>query len=798
MFEALENGAVFVTTDPVKFPKASGFLWNDRMMIHMNCRGYAVAQYMNPEPEKYSYGPMLEAKTFMQPEQAYYTDHPGRYVFIKDEDSKKTFSLPYEPMRIKGDSFKFIIEKHKLSWLNTYDGIEVKLSLTLPAEDTLELWAVEVRNISGKPRKISVYPCFTVGYMSWMNQSGSYHQELSSILCKSVKPYQKYTDYFKMKENKDITFLMSEINPVAWEANREAFLGEGGMTNPSALLPETLQNSDAIYEMPVAVMQYRYALEQDQTETLRFLFGPAKDENEIICYKEKYFTEATNNTNRKHYFDQCEEAASHYMEQGSGCIHIQTQDQMFDALVNHWLPRQIYYHGKTNRLSTDPQTRNYLQDNMGMSYIEPSITRGAFLHALSQQNEDGSMPDGILLYEGAQLKYINQVPHTDHCTWLPLCLKVYLDETNDYSLLEELVPYATSKNGKESVFSHVGKAMKWLANNVDNRGLCYIEQGDWCDPMNMVGYKGIGVSGWLTLAAAFAFRTWSVICRIAGYGVEAEHFHGLAEVFNKAVNRWLWDGDWYARGITDDGRIFGVSEDKEGKIFLNPQSFAILSGAADDDKITHIIASVKQNLETPYGYQLVAPAFTKMYEDIGRVTQKFPGSAENGSIYNHAAAFYAYAMYQSGNYEEGFHVIRKMVPGPNTEDLLQREQLPNFIPNYYRGGYEYYQRTCGRSSQLFNTGTISWLYRSIVEELFGLKGQPEGLEIAPQFPSHWEEATVERTFRGAKFIVKMRKEKHSISGKKDVYQITVNGQPLEGNIIRNIVGNEVYCVDVVM
>ena len=44
----------------------------------------------------------------------------------------------------------------------------------------------------------------------------------------------------------------------------------------------------------------------------------------------------------------------------------------------------MYYHGKTNRLCTDPQTRNYLQDNMGMSYIKPQIARDAFIIALSQ------------------------------------------------------------------------------------------------------------------------------------------------------------------------------------------------------------------------------------------------------------------------------------------------------------------------------------------------------------------------------------------------------------------------------
>ena len=107
----------------------------------------------------------------------------------------------------------------------------------------------------------------------------------------------------------------------------------------------------------------------------------------------------------------------------------------FDYFVNKWLPRQIFYHGDINRLSTDPQTRNYLQDNMGFCYLNSEKSRSAFVLAMSQQHINGEMPDGILLYEGAELKYINQVPHADHCTWLSICLLAYLDETNDVSIL---------------------------------------------------------------------------------------------------------------------------------------------------------------------------------------------------------------------------------------------------------------------------------------------------------------------------------------------------------------------------
>jgi len=112
------DGEYYELTDPVSLPKASGFLWNDKMLIQATCRGYASARFMQPEPTRYSYGPNMEAKTFMLPEPSYYTHHPGRFVYVKDEEDKALFfSAPYEPVRQKPKRFSFQVWKHKLVWL---------------------------------------------------------------------------------------------------------------------------------------------------------------------------------------------------------------------------------------------------------------------------------------------------------------------------------------------------------------------------------------------------------------------------------------------------------------------------------------------------------------------------------------------------------------------------------------------------------------------------------------------------------------------------------------------------------
>ena len=181
---------------------------------------------------------------------------------------------------------------------------------------------------------------------------------------------------------------------------------------------------------------------------------------------------------------------------------------------------------------------------------------------------------------------------------------------------------------------------------------------------------------------------------------------------------------------------------------------------------------------------MFAPPYSRMRDDVGRVTQKHPGSAENGAVYNHAASFYVHALYDAGESDRAWHALRRMIPGPDEADILQRGQLPVFIPNYYRGAHREYPRTAGRSSQLFNTGTAAWAYRSVIEGLCGLRGHAEGLLVRPQLPSHWDRLSADREFRGARFKLQVRRT--------GTARALLDGQPLPDGLVRNIEAGREY------
>lgn len=764
---------------PTAMPQACGFLWNRRMLLHVNCRGFVTAQHMQPEPGKYAHAPFLEARTFMQPEQPLYAQHPGRFVFLRDEATGQAWSLPHEPMRRPVDSFRFEVGQAAIGWVLGVGELEVSLTVSLPVDAVAELWTASLRNTGAATRRVSLYPCFSVGYMSWMNQSAAWDEDLQGLVARSVSPYQRLEDYPRIAQLKDWTALLADQRPDSWEARLEAFEGEGGWANPAALARPRLGRGEAHYETPIAALQYALELGPGEARQWRFVFAPGRDAGELQQLRARLLAPGA--------FEREAQASRAYLEGGRGCLRQRSPDAELDAFANHWLPRQVWYHGDTNRLTTNPQTRNYLQDALGMVYVEPARAKQVFRAALSQQQEDGGMPDGVLLSPEAEQQYINQVPHMDHCVWLPVCLAPYLDETGDWAFLREVV---IGRDGQgATVFERVCAAMRWLLRHRDARGLSLIAQGDWCDPMNMVGPAGRGVSGWLTIAAAHALRLWVEVARELGEADVADELGRGADELAAAAQAQLWDGDWFARGISDAGRRFGVATDEEGRIFLNPQSWALLAGIADADQRERIVRAVDAQLDSPWGVMLLAPAFTRMHEHIGRVTQKFPGSAENGSIYNHAAAFWIHALYRAGEGERAWTQLRRMLPGPDADDLIRRGQLPVFIPNYYRGAVHQFPRTAGRSSQMFNTGTASWIYRVLVEDLFGLRGSSLGLHIDPALPRSWGEARVERRFRGASFSVTYRRGSSPLA-------VTLDGALLDEPLIRDVEAGRRYTLDV--
>jgi cellobiose phosphorylase len=127
-------------------------------------------------------------------------------------------------------------------------------------------------------------------------------------------------------------------------------------------------------------------------------------------------------------------------------------------------------------------------------------------------------------------------------------------------------------------------------------GLPLIGTGDWNERMYKVGNKGMGESVWL------AFFLYDVLIRFTdtanAYGEHlfAEMCKTEAASLQSRIESVGWDGAWYKRAYFDDGTPLGSRENKECRIDAVSQSWAVLSGAASDQRAVMAMASLEEKL----------------------------------------------------------------------------------------------------------------------------------------------------------------------------------------------------------
>lgn len=108
--------------------------------------------------------------------------------------------------------------------------------------------------------------------------------------------------------------------------------------------------------------------------------------------------------------------------------------------------------------------------------------------------------------------------------------------------------------------------------------------GDWNDGFSTVGNKGKGESVWLGFFLYDVLNRFNKICNEAGKTEYVEKYEGIKEILKKSLNTNGWDGNWYKRAFTDDGKTLGTSLNTECKIDSIAQSWSVISDAGEDEK----------------------------------------------------------------------------------------------------------------------------------------------------------------------------------------------------------------------
>jgi len=366
---------------------------------------------------------------------------------------------------------------------------------------------------------------------------------------------------------------------------------------------------------------------------------------------------------------------------------------------------------------------------------------------------------------------ITLIPHKDTNIWGPLALDVYIRESGDADILNDPIPYR--EGSRETLAEHLERGLRWLLKDRSPRGLSLIGQGDWNDPLNMVGPDGKGESVWLSAALVVALDAWSQLCMRCGR--DAGSWSEKAEEIRRAIREYTWDGNWYVRAFSDEGKVIGSHSCDEGRIFLNAQSWAMMAAIPSEEQIGKMVESVNAELGNRIAPAVLAPPYKGMRDHVGKLTLKSPGTGENGSIYCHASLFWSYALLRSGRVEDGWKVLRNLLPGSPGNPVASCGQLPLYIPNFYRGPVR--EDVFGMSSHSPNTGSAAWVYMTFVEEVIGLKGDGNHLLVQPRLPAGWESVSGERLYQGTRYTFSMQRKAGT-----EKRCIEVDGQPSDGQI----------------
>ncbi|HEY3398438.1 MAG TPA: hypothetical protein VGM19_12355 [Armatimonadota bacterium] len=741
------EGERYVVRDVHAFDRADAYLWNDDMYLKIDQRGRCECAFLQPNITPYAGG--------------------QRCFYVRDEATGEFWSVPYDPVKREPEEFEFSLGRGDLVWRNVTAGIEVRLEVVVPRDAFVELWTATVTNLGEQPRKLSLYSFLPVGPPWAMSRDGDWDDKLNGLNYHAFPYYVKVEDYYKLAALRNEAFVATDVKPTSWDMSIAEFEGLYGLHAPAGLQAKRLGKHTARNEEVAAIFQWAWTLAAGKSKTVKLVLGPAQDKREMQRLRDRFLAPGA--------FAAAKEKVYAFFAQHDSTVKVETPDADFNHYLNVWLPFQNLINGRALRFNKDACGRNIIQDSMGITYTDPATERELYLVTWSQQETDGWLPHSVKAHPDAVTSPINTIPHRDMNAWGPYSLYFYLTETGDMSILDEKLGFADSKE-QATLYEHINRGLEWLLKDRSPRRLSHIGEGDWNDPLNMAGHQNKGESIWLTEALAHALDVWAEVADRVGDADRAIRYRKEAETCRKAVNKHAWDGAWYMRGTTDAGRRFGVKGDKEGTVFINSQSWAIISGAATGERVDQVMAAVDKYLMTPAGPMTVAPPFTHMYEDIGKLTLKHPGTGENGSVYCHAAAFLAYALYLARRGERAFEMHRTLLTGWGTNPLSRSGQVPTYIPNAFMGfGMDRY---AGQSSHSPMTGTIAWWLRTSVTLLLGVRAEWEGLRLDPQLPAAWKHARVSKRFRGADYDIEIKRQK-GVTGVK----VVLDGVELADNLV---------------
>lgn len=752
-----KDGFEFVVTSPATPRAFDNFLWNETVYSNVHQTGVGCMDYQIGETEGIQ---LLTGVGRVCDYDVFGRDHlMSRLIYLRDNDTGEYWNVNWEPVCKPFDSYECV---HGLGYTiisSETCGIRARLRIFIPTgNDPLEIWTLTLEDIGGNARNLSlyVYTQFQFHYKAGFDSYGDMlyrgsdmDWERNSIVA-SKHPFRRPHNFLT-------AFLTSDEPIVAFEGSRDAFVGlYSSLRAPRAVIEGRCSNTPGSSDATIGAIEFQVPLAVGDSKRLTMMLGATDGTERIDALRRKYLG------NEERFFEELR------TEKAQLCAtnHVTTPDPHFDRLLNGWI-KQGNLFGATWCRWGYKGYRDIVQQGQGIAALQPERTRSILVSAFRHQYRNGLALRGW--------HPIDEKAYSDCALWLIYTLTTYLKETGDFAFLEEITPFYDE--GEATVRAHIERALDFLETNKGAHQLCLIKFGDWNDSLTGVGKDGRGESVWLSMAYAEALREMArLMAHLGDYGAESDFTERRKGILD-AINREAWDGRWYVRCFDDEGCAIGAHTNQFGHIFMESQSWALISGAASPERASELIASCDEILASEVGYLLLAPAFTEFDERVGRLSSLEPGICENGTIYSHVNIWMILGLLRYGKADKAYELFRKIAPGYIDRPGAAKENaLPYMVANCYYGPSHRNKPLQMEFSWI--TGSLPWFNTVLAQEMLGVSPEYDGLTVSPCIPSTWKECKVERRYRNSTYNIIIRNPDGISSGK--VY-ITFDGAPLKGN-----------------
>lgn len=770
-------------------------------------------------------------------------DSGGRYFYINDNGT--IWSPGWKPCKTPLDSYEC---RHGMNYTRisgSKDGIEASVLFFVPLKTWAEVQKLTLKNTTDLPKKLKLFSfaewCLWNAATDMENFQRNWSTgEVEIEHATPQKPNQGTVIYHKTeyKERRNHYAYYAVNHPTqGFDTDRESFIGlYNGFDSPQCVVTGRAANSIAHGWSPIASHCIEVELQPGQSKDIIFILGyeenaddqkfsaddiERKKQGELISSQDSDVT-LINKTRAKKTIERLSTTAAvdaafddlkRLWDDLLSRYQVSSEDARLNRMVNVWNQYQCMITFCFSRSASFFESgvgrgmgfRDSNQDLIGFVHQIPERARQRIIDIASTQFPDGGC---YHQYQPLTKRGNNDIGggFNDDPMWLIFGTIAYIKETGDFSILDEMVPFDNQPGSEVTLMEHLRVSFNHVVENLGPHGLPLIGRADWNDCLNLNCFSSDPNESFQTtenktegsqaeslmIAGLFVFcgKEYVDLCRELKLDDEANRAEQCIEAMTSAVKQYGWDGEWYLRAYDFHGNKIGSNENEEGKIFIESQGFCTMAGiGVEEGMVDKALDACKQYLDTEHGMVLNHPAFTSYHIEMGEISSYPAGYKENAGIFCHNNPWVIIGETMAGRGNDAWSHYTKIAPA-----WIENQALHKVEPYVYCqmvAGKDAAKPGEGKNSWL--TGTAAWNWSAITQHILGIQPTYHGLVIAPCLPSTLKEFEVKRKFRGAEYTIKV---KNPDGKERGVKSITMNGKPIEDNLIPAIDGK--HEVEVVM